>query len=99
MSDHGPAHDNGPRVGFFRTILTEDDANKVWDPIRVQFVVGSIIATLALVVFIVLAMYSVLRQHHEFNYTDFGTGFAALLAGFGAYIGGTGTALFMYGKS
>lgn len=71
------ADDHGPRQGFVRTILTEDDANRVWDPIRIGLVV-------AMLVYFGLTGWTVIKQGRAFDMQGFGIGFGTLTAGVGA---------------
>lgn len=66
-----------PAAGLLRTISTEDDANRVYDPVRVIAVSGA-------VMFFGLTIWTVMVQGHEFQYLGFGAGFGALLTALGA---------------
>lgn len=57
-------------------ISTEDDANSVFCPVRVVWMLGAL-------VFLGLAIYGAL-QEKKFDLLDFGTGFGALMGGSGA---------------
>ncbi len=83
---------------IIKVITTEDVASKIPCPIRIQFLVGSVVAIFAMMAMIGLAILNALHKV-PFDPSAFGTGFAALLAGFGTYIGGTGMALYMNAKS
>lgn len=63
-------------AGLLKTITTEDDANKVYDPVR-------IIAVALAILFIVLTAWSVIVQGHEFKYLEFGGGAGGLLTAVG----------------
>jgi hypothetical protein len=82
-------------ASLLQVLSTEDEANQVYDPIRIQFIIGCVVTLLAMFTFIGLAIV----KADTFNPSSFGTGFAALLAGLGTYIGGTGAALFMNAKA
>lgn len=64
-------------AGVVKTMLTEDDANQVWDPVRVMAWAGA-------AMFVVLTVYTVIWQGHEFRYLEFGAGLAAILSALGA---------------
>jgi hypothetical protein len=64
------------KPGFFRTILTEDNANKVWDTVRVLGVGG-------MAGFLALAGYSVVVRHAPLNLQDLGVGVAAIIGATG----------------
>lgn len=70
MQDERPA-------GVLRAIATEDDANKVFDPVRVIAIAGA-------AMFMGLTIYTVVVQGHEFRYLEFGGGFGGLLGALGA---------------
>lgn len=70
---------------FLRTILTEDDANQVWCPLRTAFVI-------VLVNGLALADIAVLVKGAPFDPIAYGAAFGALLTGAGA-------ALFFNGRS
>lgn len=62
---------------MLRTISTEDDANQVYDPVRIIAICGA-------VMFFGLTVWTVCIQGHEFRYLEFGGGFGALLGALGA---------------
>lgn len=62
---------------FFKTILTEDDNNLVWDPVRITAITGALM-------FMGLTVWTVIWQGNPFDYLNFGAGFAALLTALGA---------------
>jgi hypothetical protein len=66
-------------MSLLRTILTEDDANKVWCPLRIAFGV-------VLLNGLVLANIAVLLKDQPFDPLAYGTAFGALLTGAGAAI-------------
>lgn len=70
---------------FFRTMLTEDDADSVWCPMRVAFWIGFL-------TLIVLVFYSVIVKSQPFDVVAFGTGAGGLLTG-------AGIAIFFNGRS
>lgn len=55
-----------------KQMLTEDDANAVYDPLRMGFII-------AFVTGLGLQIYDVVWLMHEFNLVTFGTGIGALL--------------------
>lgn len=57
-------------------MLTEDDANEVWDPVRVMAWGG-------VAMFMILTVYTVMWQGHEFHYLEFGGGLGAILGALG----------------
>ena len=73
------------KVPFFRTLLTEDDDNQVWCPVRIGFFVafGFMHAMVAGAVFI---------KGQPFDTVAYGTAVAALL-------GGAGAGIFFNGRS
>ena len=71
-------------AAFTRSLLTEDDADKVWCPVRLLFVAGTL-------VYLGLAIVTVAVLKTPFDYLAFGTGF-------GGIMGGSGAALFMKAK-
>lgn len=66
----------GPDAGVIRQIATEDDGNRVFDPVRVIAICGA-------VMFFALTIWTVCVQGHEFRYLEFGGGFGALLGALG----------------
>ena len=52
---------------FFRTLLTEDDANQVWCPMRIAFWV-------AFALFVVLCLYAYVVKGQSFDPVAFSTG-------------------------
>ena len=87
-----------PKAGLLRILSTEDDANRVFDPIRIQFLVGSCIALLAMFGYIVFAGYHAIYDK-TFDPVAYGTGFAAILGAFGTYVATNGVAIFMLAKA
>jgi hypothetical protein len=63
-------------AGVVRTMLTEDDHNQVWDPVRVMAWGG-------VVMFIALTGWTVIWQSHEFHYLEFGAGLGAIITALG----------------
>lgn len=76
---------------MLRTILTEDDADRVYDPLRIAFLVFVSQVGLGVFTFIGLAIYNASR----FDPISFATGLAAIAAGGGALIGTTGAGLWV----
>ncbi len=68
--------DDKPRKGFLRTLLTEDDANKVWDSIRV-------LGFAAMGGHLSLAGYSVVYLGRPLSLSEFGIGAASIIAATG----------------
>jgi hypothetical protein len=64
---------------FFRTLLTEDDANQVWCPMRIAFWV-------AFALFVVLCLYAYVVKGQSFDPVAFGAGAGGLITGAGAGI-------------
>jgi hypothetical protein len=62
--------------GLIRSALTEDDANKYGDPLRLFALGGGIM-------FFALTIYTVVIQGHPFDYIGFGGGFGLLLTALG----------------
>jgi hypothetical protein len=63
-------------AGVVKTMLTEDEDNRVWDPVRVMAWGG-------VVMFMVLTVFTVVWQGHEFRYLEFGAGLGAILTALG----------------
>ena len=62
---------------MLRSIITEDDADQVYDPLRIAFLVTVVVA-------IGLQVYTVVWQDNAFNIQDFGIGMGSLLGATGA---------------
>jgi hypothetical protein len=71
-------------MAALRQCLTEDDADRVFDPLRIAFLVG-------FVTFIALAVYDVVILGRAFAPLAYG-------GGLGGYLGGTGAALWAASK-
>jgi hypothetical protein len=73
------------KAGFFKMLLTEDDANSIWSLPHVGLAIG-------IVSFVTLAAWHVIGNHAAFDPTAYGTGFGVIL-------GGGGAGILMNGKS
>lgn len=67
------------KVPFFRTLLTEDDDNQVWCPVRIAF-------WIVFALFIVLCVYAYVIKAQAFDPVAFGAGAGGLITGAGAGI-------------
>jgi uncharacterized membrane protein YedE/YeeE len=85
-------------AGMVRTMLTEDDANKVWDPVRIGFLGGMVIYLGGGCVLIAALMHTVWGNHAAVDFQAYGIALAAWASGFGVYLTGTGAALWMKAK-
>lgn len=79
-------------------ILTEDDDDKIPDPLRVAFALTFIAVWTAIPTFMGLTIFDVVGRGKPFDMANFGQGVAALLTGISALILGTGTALWASSK-
>ncbi len=82
--------------GFFallKTITTEDDANKVFDPVRLLFIGGGVFYMCGGAALIIVLLHAVWFLKTPPDFQSFGIGIAAWGAGFGAYLAGGGTGL------
>lgn len=67
------------KLGFFRTLLTEDDLNQVWCPVR-------LIGASGFVSDVGMTLYNLIA-HGLFDAMAFGTGLAAIIASLGTALG------------
>lgn len=86
------------KEGFFRSILTEDDDNRDYDPLRLTFLFVVISSLLGFWTFIGLSIYDALWKSHDFDMTSFATALGVIMAAFGALILQTGGALWISSK-
>lgn len=78
-----------------RTMLTEDDANKVWDPVRMGFLGGLVVYLFGGCVLIAALIHTVWSNQSAADFQAYGIALAAWGAGFGGYLTGAGGALWM----
>lgn len=64
-------------TALFKTILTEDEADTVYDPLRIAFM-------LTMGMFLVLSAYSTIVLSEPFDAMSFGTGAGGLIGATGA---------------
>lgn len=85
-------------AGMVRTMLTEDDANKVWDPVRVGFLAGMVVYLFGGCALVGALVHVIWVNKQVADFQSYGIALAAWGAGFGAYLTGTGAALWMKAK-
>lgn len=91
--------DDAPKsAGMVRTMLTEDEANKVWDPVRMGFLAGLVVYLVGGCVLIAALIHTVWANHTAADFQAYGIALAAWGTGFGGYLAGTGGALWMKAK-
>ncbi len=73
-------------MDILKTITTEDDANKVADPVKLVWLTGAIIYMFAGLAFIIMGAITVWRLKTAFDYQSYGIGIAAWGGGFGTYV-------------
>ena len=72
---------------FFTALLTEDAGNKVPDLVRILWFVGGVLALLGIVVFFRLALIEIARPTHDWSFlAAYSAAYAALFAGYGAFM-------------
>lgn len=81
------------KEGFFRSILTEDDKNRDFDPLRIAFFFVMGTSILGFWTFIGLTAYEVVARGADFDGSDFATSLGIIMAAAGSLILQTGGAL------